>query len=146
MFRTAHKSLLIATLAAALLVVALAGCGGGSSGSASTASSAPAAEETESTASRTEMRTVTVYDKMPAPSPSPVHLNAGLEEGTLPDRPVVGTVLTDEDCEPDAEGISHCRNVVRIAGGGKVVLRHPHAMMEVQCLEPGEKVLLLRRA
>jgi hypothetical protein len=53
-------------------------------------------------------------------------------------------VLTDEDCEPDAQGISHCRNVVRLPDGSKVVLRHPHAMMEVECMEPGEKVLLRR--
>lgn len=138
MLRTPHRTLLIAALAAAAFGVALAGCGG-SSGSASTSS--PAASET--TTPR-QTRTVTVYNHEPSPSPSPVHLNAGLEAGTLPDKPVLGTVLTDEDCEPDAQGISHCRNVVRLPGGAKIVLRHPHAMMEVECLEPGEKVLLRR--
>ncbi|HXV04511.1 MAG TPA: hypothetical protein VFP23_01225 [Solirubrobacterales bacterium] len=138
MLRTPPRTRPIAALAATLLVVAIAGCGG-SSGSAST--SPPAAAETTTPK---QTRTVTVYAHEPAPSPSPIHLNAGLEAGTLPDKPVLGTVLTDEDCEPDARGISHCRNVVRLPDGSKVVLRHPHAMMEVECMEPGEKVLLRR--
>jgi hypothetical protein len=144
MLRTAHKSLLIAALAAAVFVLALAGCGEGNSGPASTASSTTAAGAEAGTTTAQARRTITVYNHEPAPSPSPVKLNAGLEKGKLPDGRVAGTVLTDEDCAPDAEGISHCRNVVRLANGSKVVLRHPHAMMEVQCLEPGEKVLLHR--
>ena len=147
MFRTAHRTLPIAAFAAAVLVLALAGCGGGNGSTASTTSSSPAGEEAaaggETTSSKTR-RTVRVYDHEPKPSPSPVHLNAGLEKGTLPDKPVVGTILTDEDCAPDAQGVSHCRNVVRLPNGHKIVLRHPHAMMEVPCLEPGEKVLLRR--
>lgn len=139
MLRTPYRTLLVAALVAAVFGVALAGCGGGS-GSASSASS----PEAEGTTTPRPTRTVTVYNHEPSPSPSPVHLNAGLEAGTLPDKPVLGTVLTDEDCEPDTQGISHCRNVVRLPGGAKVVLRHPHAMMEVECLEPGEKVLLRR--
>ena len=91
------------------------------------------------------MRTVLVFGKEPAsPSPSATNLHAGLEKGKLPGGQVVGTVLTDEDCAPDAHGISHCRNAVRLPGGSKIVLRHPHAMMDVPCLEPGEKVLLHR--
>lgn len=147
MFRTAHRTVLIAASVAAILVLALAGCGGGNGSTASTASSSPAGEEEAAggeTATSETRRTVLVYDHEPKPSPSPVHLNAGLEKGTLPHKPVVATVLTDENCAPDAQGISHCRNVVRLPGGDKIVLRHPHAMMEVPCLEPGEKVLLRR--
>ena len=141
MHRNTRRISLIGVCAATILVVALAGCGGGSPSSTSTASSSPTGEGTTAAQAR---RTVLVYDHEPKPSPSPVHLNAGLEKGTLPGKPVVGTVLTDEDCAPDARGISHCRNVVRLPGGSKIVLRHPHAMMEVPCLEPGEKVLLRR--
>ncbi len=142
MHRNTHRISLIGVCAATILVVALAGCGGGSPSSTSTASSSPTGEEGTTAAQVT--KTVLVFNHEPAPSPSPVMLHAGLEKGKLPKGAVMGTVLTDEDCAPDARGISNCRNVVRLPGGSKIVLRHPHAMMEVPCLEPGEKVLLRR--
>lgn len=132
----AHKILLIAIGAAALLIVALAGCGG-DEGSPSAPPSGEAASPDAG------LRTVLVYDREPAPSPTAESLHAGLEEGQLPKGTVKATVLTDEDCAPDAEGISHCRNVVR-AAGRVVTLRHPHDMQKVPCLAPGEKVLLRR--
>lgn len=137
MRRNANMIRLVGALGAAIFVVALVGCGGGSPTSSS--SSATTAEK--STAAN-EMRTVLVFDHVSAPSPSATDLHAGLEKGKLPAGRVVGTVLTDEDCMPDQQGISHCRNVVRLAGGGTVVLRHPHEMHLVPCLAPGEKVLL----
>jgi hypothetical protein len=138
MLRSAHTIRLTGAWAATALLVALAGCGGGAS---APPSSSQAGEEATAAAG---IRTVRVFDHVPAPSPSATELRAGLEKGAIPDRPVVATVLTDEDCAPDAQGISHCRNVVRLAGGGAVVLRHPHEMQQVPCLEPGEKVLLRR--
>jgi hypothetical protein len=132
-----HGVLLIA--AAAIVLVALAGCGGGDR---SPSSSSPASEG----AAAAGLRTVLVFDRAKAPSPSLTTLHAGLEEGSLPRGSTVATVLTDEDCAPDRQGISHCRNEVRVAGGGIVVLRHPHDMRQVPCLAPGEKVLLRRAA
>ncbi len=141
MLRNAYRISLIGACAATILAVALfAGCGGGAS-SSSSASSSPTGEETTAAEG---MKTVLVFNHVPAPSPSPTNLHAGLEKGTLPEGPVVGTVLTDEDCMPDQQGISHCRNVVRLAGGKTIVLRHPHEMQKVPCLAPGEKVLLHR--
>jgi hypothetical protein len=138
MIRNGHRAgLLIATLAAAALAPGLAACGSGeTSSSVSTAGAhaVPGAVE----------RTVIVYDHVPAPSPSQVTLHAGLEEGRLPAGPVTAVVLTDEECEPDAQGISHCRNEVQLPSGETVVLRHLHDMMRVECLAPGEEVVLRR--
>lgn len=127
----------IAMLAAAALVAGLAACGSGESSlSSSTGVHAIPGEVA---------RTVVVFDRDPAvPSPSPTTLHAGLEEGQLPAGSVQATVLTDEDCAPDQEGISHCRNEVQLASGQTVVLRHSHNMQLVPCLAPGEEVLLRR--
>jgi hypothetical protein len=137
--RKSHRTRSIGAFAATLLAAALAaGCGGGGS-------SSPAGAQATDAKDDGGMRTVLVFDREPAtPSPSPTDLNAGLEKGRLPDGTVEATVLTDEDCAPDRHGISHCRNVVRLAGGRTVVLRHPHEMHRVPCLAPGEKVLLRR--
>lgn len=69
-------------------------------------------------------------------------LHAVILEGDLPDASVVATVRTDEDCTPDAAGISRCTNRIELPGGDEVVLRHPHRMSEVACLAPGERVIL----
>lgn len=129
-----HRLLLTAIGAAAVLAL-IAGCGGGGSSEPSSA-----AGEGEAAA----LRTVLVKDRVGAPSPSATSLHAGLEEGSMPSRETTATVLTDEDCAPDPQGISHCRNEVQLSSGAIVVLRHPHDMMEVPCLEPGEKVVLRR--
>lgn len=65
-------------------------------------------------------------------------------EGTLPRDPVIATVLTDEDCTPDADGISHCRNRLEVPSGDEVVLQHAHRMADVACLSPGERIVLQR--
>ena len=139
MLRNSRRTRLIGAYAATVLAVALvvAGCGGGSS-------SSPAGAQTTNATDDGRMRTVLVFNREPAPSPSATNLHAGLLKGRLPDGPVQATVLTDEDCAPDRQGISHCRNAVRLAGGRTVVLRHPHEMHLVPCLEPGETVLLRR--
>ncbi len=138
MLRTSLRMRLIATCAAIVLVVGLAACGGGQT---SPSSSSTGAHATPGDVART----VVVFNHEPAaPSPSPLNLHAGLEEGKLPEGTVEATVLTDEDCAPDPQGISHCRNEVQLASGQTLVLRHPHEMQKVPCLAPGEKVLLRR--
>lgn len=128
----------LATLCAGLiLVVVLASCGSKGKGS----SPAPTSTKVSSVA---KLRTVRVFASEPAPSPSATDLRARLEKGKLPAGTVKATVLTDENCEPDAHGISHCRNRVRLANGQTLTLRHPHEMHMVPCLAPGEKVLLIR--
>ncbi len=130
------KIILAAAAVAALALVAVlvaAGSGGGGGGEAPS----PAASSTSKT------RTVLVSTGgEPSPSsPGPV-LHVLDLKGSVPSRPVAATVLSDENCEPDAQGVSHCVNRLRLAGGGTLVVRHPHRMMEVTCLEPGEHVMV----
>ena len=88
-------------------------------------------------------RTVTVSATMPMPSAHERRLSAMLEQGTMPEGPMMAEVLTDTDCAPDEHMISHCRNEVQLPDGRTIVLRHPHNMHKVPCLAPGEQVLLV---
>ncbi len=63
--------------------------------------------------------------------------------GDRPPATGTATVLTDTNCEPDAYGISHCLNALRLQGGGSLVVRHAHDMHAFPCLTPGDKVRLL---
>lgn len=70
-------------------------------------------------------------------------LTVGYERGTKPPSSETdAVVVTDENCTPDAEGVSHCRNEIRMANGKTVRVQHDHRMHEVPCLVPGEKVRL----
>jgi hypothetical protein len=51
-------------------------------------------------------------------------------------------VLTDTRCNPDAMGVSHCLNRMRLANGTVVTVVHDHRMMDMPCLSPGEHVML----
>ncbi len=87
-------------------------------------------------------RQVQVSLVMPSPSDSD-GLHAKLVGGTMPTAAVQATVLTDEECEADARGISHCLNRLRLPDGSELEVRHPHDMAMVPCLAPGEHVRLL---
>ncbi len=78
---------------------------------------------------------------MPSPSDSD-GLHAKLVGGTMPSATVQATVLSDEECQPDAQGVSHCLNRLRLADGSEIQVRHPHDMTVVPCLAPGEHVTL----
>ena len=69
-------------------------------------------------------------------------LMASLESGQLPAGAVRATVLTDANCQPDQDGVSHCLNELAI-GATTLVVRHHHKMSEVPCLTPGETVNIL---
>jgi len=73
-------------------------------------------------------------------STTPRSLRATLVSGSLPAQPVTATVLTDENCTPDAAGISHCLNSLRMPDGSLAQVRHHHPMSTVACLTPGEHV------
>lgn len=64
--------------------------------------------------------------------------------GAAPRRPAGATVITDENCEPDRYGISHCLNRLRLDGGRRLVVRHDHSMANDPCLAPGERVIVRR--
>lgn len=86
-------------------------------------------------------RQVRLSDTMPAPSDYD-GLHAMLVSGTMPSATVQATVLSDEECQPDARGISHCLNRLRLPDGREIQVRHPHDMTVVPCLAPGEHVTL----
>jgi hypothetical protein len=94
----------------------------------------------------TSARTVSVSSDMPMPSADARMLSAMLIEGNLPNAPMMAEVMTDTDCAPDAEMISHCRNEMRLSNGEKIVVRHPHDMRDIPCLAPGERVRLVPTA
>jgi len=52
----------------------------------------------------------------------------------------VGTVLTDTNCTPDAQGLSHCHNSIAFGGGSRITIEDNHQMSRHRCLRPGEQV------
>ena len=89
------------------------------------------------------VRSLAVVTKAePAPSAHPDRMRALLLHGKPPSGAVTATILTDEDCAPDAEGVSHCRNKLRLPSGKTIEVRHPHRMHDVPCMTPGEKIRL----
>jgi hypothetical protein len=61
-----------------------------------------------------------------------------LEAGAFPTGGVVrATVLTDTNCAPDTDGVSHCMNEMQ-AGSTHFTVRHNHKMMEEPCFSPTE--------
>ena len=129
---------LFAVLAAVAVLVATAGVLALRGGDTS-----PTAVTEHPVAVPASARTVLVSRAMPMPSAHERRLSAMLEDGAMPGRPMVADVMTDTDCGPDAEMISRCRNVMRLADGRRIVLRHPHDMREIPCLAPGERVRLV---
>jgi hypothetical protein len=65
-------------------------------------------------------------------------------KGVVPHR-MRALVLTDIRCTPDAQGMSHCLNRMRLADGTVVTVQHDHRMMDMPCLSPGEHVTLTPR-
>jgi len=63
-----------------------------------------------------------------------------LTNGAMPRKPTGAMVLTDTNCAADSNGISHCSNVLRLASGRRIRVRHDHSMMNDPCLVPGERV------
>ena len=68
-------------------------------------------------------------------------LLANLEQGQLPAGATSAVVLSDANCQPDQNGVSHCLNELSI-GEAHVLVRHYHKMSETPCLSPGEVVRL----
>lgn len=56
----------------------------------------------------------------------------------------VGSVLTDTNCEPDTQGLSHCHNVIDLGNGRRVEVVHTHYMSQHPCLAPGDKLSITR--
>lgn len=65
------------------------------------------------------------------------HAHVSLLQGKLPSGITQVKVLTDENCAPDGQGVSHCLNRLSYSGG-EITVRHNHKMADVPCLQPGE--------
>lgn len=133
-------------LFAALAAVTIAAAVGGVlalGGREEAADNSPAPASEHPIAVPAAARTVVVSRAMPMPSAHARRLSAMLEEGPMPGRPMMAEIMTDSDCAPDAQMISRCRNVARLASGQQIVLRHPHDMSTIPCLAPGEQVRLI---
>lgn len=92
-----------------------------------------------------EPRTVVVggmTDSLPGTSNEAGYLMTNLRAGQLPEGATTATVLTDTNCEPDADGVSHCLNDLQI-GSVVVTVQHHHQMHSIPCLSPGETVTLM---
>jgi len=76
----------------------------------------------------------------PPPSRPGRAMHALRLRGRVPARSTMATVTSDEDCAADAHGISHCLNRLRLGEGRRLIVRHPHAMSQVPCMTPGERV------
>ena len=100
--------------------------------------------QTTTGAGEDEIRTVAVFTgpHQPRPSKPGSLVRVQLKHGQLPAEESPGTVVSDEDCAPDARGVSHCRNRIRLANGEQLEVTHSHEMREVPCLAPGEQVMV----
>lgn len=65
-----------------------------------------------------------------------------LREGGVPagETAITGTILSDTDCAPDADGINHCKNEIRLEDGSVLKGVNNHRMSVNRCLKPGETV------
>ncbi len=138
------RSKIVGLVAGALLVIALAvgaalSRGGEPARTPAAAGSALAPDQSHAPPAAT--RTVLVSRSgRAAPSQPGGPMNAERLTGAVPSAPTIATVLSDEDCQPDADGVSHCRNRLRLPGGRELTVRHPHRMADVPCMTPGERV------
>jgi hypothetical protein len=92
-----------------------------------------------------DVRVQITDDAVVSRNQDPVYVQ--LETGEIPADVTYLTVLTDEDCVPDADGVSHCLNRIEFetAGGTQTAgLRHHHKMAEEPCLTPGQTLELVR--
>ena len=88
------------------------------------------------------LRTLVVKTQNDRVSSAGGALEAMLLEGTMPAGQMVATVMSDENCQPDGEGVSHCLNRLRFDDGTMMAVRHNHRMGDVPCLSPNERVIV----
>ena len=57
---------------------------------------------------------------------------------------VVGVVVSDTLCQPDAQGFSHCHNGIELADGKRMTVIDTHQMSRHPCRDPGQRLSLSR--
>jgi hypothetical protein len=139
------RGLLIGAVGATLVALVAAALFAGSTATRPDPVIPAVAEHFVSPGSNVALRTVVIAgpdERLPFMSETGGLLMANLERGQIPAEAAQATVLTDANCQPDQEGVSHCLNELDL-GTARVVVRHHHKMSEVPCLTPGEEVNLL---
>ena len=65
--------------------------------------------------------------------------------GSAPEtgKRITGTVKSDTDCDIDAEGLSHCHNVIELANGSRITVIDTHNMHRYRCLGEGDRLTLI---
>lgn len=51
-----------------------------------------------------------------------------------------GVVLSDANCMPDANGLSHCHNRIGMVDGRQITVINNHQMSRYGCLKPGDRL------
>lgn len=59
-------------------------------------------------------------------------------------KTVIGTVKSDTDCDIDAQGLSHCHNIIELANGQTITVIDTHNMHRYRCLGEGDRLSLTR--
>jgi hypothetical protein len=88
------------------------------------------------------IRTIVIADRDVELEKNGDILLTDLLNGEVPAGARQATVLSDSNCEPDENGISHCLNHLQI-GDRQVLVQHHHDMRVVPCLSPGETVNII---
>ena len=67
-----------------------------------------------------------------------------LIKGKLPKtvKPITGIVTSDTDCDADAQGLSHCHNIVKLADGTEITVIDSHNMHRNRCLGSGDQLAI----
>lgn len=55
---------------------------------------------------------------------------------------VTAIVTSDTNCDADAEGLSHCQNIVELTDGSRITVIDTHNMHVNRCMSPGEQITL----
>lgn len=53
-----------------------------------------------------------------------------------------GVVLSDSNCQADANGLSHCHNQVELSNGRRITVVNTHLMRVNRCLAAGDRLSL----
>lgn len=92
-----------------------------------------------------DLRVQIADDAVVSRNQDPVYVQ--LDSGVIPEDVTFLRVLSDENCAPDEDGVSHCLNRVEFetaSGVEQAALRHHHNMLEEPCLAPGQTLELVR--
>lgn len=104
------------------------------------------AERDQPTSIDPTLRTIVVVPPgIARPTPQGNDILVDLERGAVPAGIHRATVVTDQECAPDANGVSHCLNEM-VIGRTTFAIRHHHNMMEEPCFSPTEQVNVIDAA